>query len=397
MHLALAWALAASFTSPSFAHADGWFQSACRKVEGLYSNARAQYAKACEAQMENADCANFFALNDIPMEYRRDCNAEPTIEAFKSLYNTVRRCPQSMVDAALFGNDLIIDPLVGAFEMMYENGQVVSQPARAENYRKAVREQVDYLALPYAEKQKLYEQAQADEVRRGAAQKIIDNALDTAKITLQCYNDLKRTELECYGIGVAIGTFGTFKLAKGAVKAPGLIVRKVGEWKNKLIKAAGIKTGGGLAEAAAKVEKNLGYKPAIQDASRMDEGFVKIQARNPANEEVAMFTGQLKNDGKFLDYNYTNVPAVADRRKGLSELMLSEALARHPKVKQLGSSITEGENLKALKEALKNTASCAEAMTHTPAFKAGARSGFGRVVQAVCEGDTPYMIVERSL
>jgi hypothetical protein len=396
MNLIFAWGLAASLTSLSLAHADGWFQSTCRTAEGIYANARAQYTKACEAQMEDADCANFFAQNDIAKEYRRDCNAEPTLEAVNVLYNGATSCPRSIVQG-MFGTDLIIDPLVGAFEMMYENGQVVGQPGTAESYRKAVREKVDYLTLPHSEKMKLYAQAEADGTRRSTAQKIIDNAIDTAKITLQCYNDRKRTELECYGIGVAVGTFGTFKMAKGIVKAPGFIARKLGEWKNKLIEAAGIKTGGGVAEVTAKVEKNLGYKPMIQDASRADEGFIKLQARNPANSEVAMFTGQLKNDGKFLDYTYTNVSAAADRKKGLSELMLNEALARHPKIKQLGASITEGENLKALKEALNHTASCAEAMTHTPAFKAGARSGFGRIVQAICDGNTPYMVVERAL
>lgn len=396
-------ALASLFFFSTGLHAeDGFFSRLCGPVVNEMARAHAVYVKACEQEMKSLGCDQYFAENFVPREYKRDCNDPPGLLSNSNLRATAW-CPVEFGTGVVMG-DLIVDPLVAVYEALKNEEDDFSQPAkrvsrreRAENYRRAIREQVDYLALPHEEKLRLYEEAQAEANRRRAGEQTIKKWLSDAGIAIGCYNDVKYKELLCYGAGAAVGTIGIVKgvkyLGNLAYKGAG----KAGEWGAKILRAAGIDPSRTklLSESAAKVEARLGYKPSITDASRTNENFVKIQARNPAGEEIAMFTGELKEGGKFLDYTYANIPNTANRKTGLFDYILGETLARNPKITKLGGSLSDGVTMDAYKAARAAGASCAQAIAATAGYKAFARAGFGRIVTAECDGIAPYFVVER--
>lgn len=400
-------ALASLFFFSTGLHAeDGFFSRLCGPVANEMARAHAVYVKACEQEMKSLGCDRYFTENFVPREYKRDCNDPPGLLSNSNLKATAW-CPVEFGTGVVMG-DLIIDPLVAVYEALKNDEEDMGQPAkrvsrhdRAENYRRAIREQVDYLALPREEKLRLYEEAQAEADRRRSGEQTIKKWLSDAGIAIGCYNDVKYKELLCYGAGAAVGTIGIVKgvkyLGNLAYKGAG----KAGEWGAKIFRAAGVDPSRAkfLADATAKVEFKLGYRPNVSATAEAGKDFVALEAKHPeyTSTTLAKISGDLEDGGKTVSHLDIRVLNDNNFDKGLSGLLLAEMLQRYPKITKISTHLT-GVNQTEVVKNLNKGMTCIEAIMESPSYKIRRDAGFTKFVgEPVCrkaEG-VFYYVVER--
>ncbi len=147
-----------------------------------------------------------------------------------------------------------------------------------------------------------------------------------------------------------------------------------------------------------KVRTQLGYLPVIVDGSDARQKVVFIQLMHPElSTELARLTGELHDGGSTLSIDNIDVVNENNQRKGLSELLLGEALKHFPGIRRINSTMSL-DNLRVLKKALNSGLDCEAAMRTTPAYKIRARFGFTKFTKPpLCLADefVYYFEVER--
>lgn len=405
--------LFAIFITTSWAHAgtgsfgvEG-FNALCKQGNDLYLEARRITTETCKEQMRSLECAEYFRENEISVDYQRNCDDGPVemiVDIADGFWN---RCP-----AMLRGDDL---PQSSSqiFKRLEENG-LVEQPSplarkheRAEKYRQAIRDSVDYLSLPIEEKRRLFDEAEAERQRLAATYSVVNSVMDQVGVVMGCYNHAKRTELTCYGLAMALN-FAVFIPLTGT-KAAVTGVRSMGSsgwreklanfgraiktspqaftWQGSLPKAAGFKSAGPtdyVANAMAKVKTKLGVEPVMTATN--DRDFIKITAMHPQfkTTDLAFLEGDLVSGGTTLNLTKMNVQNADNFKKGMGELVLADTLARYPKIQKIRGVMSD-ENLKVMNRAYIHTKDCIAAVMATPAYKIRAKVGFAKITNAVCE------------
>lgn len=392
-------------------HAAWWEKCDPRvKREERRKAAAAIYVETCKAEMKRLKCDDYFADNEIPDDYKNDCSKSYLDYITDASNEKWKESCTSGAWEGFWNGDVItngLDAVVDEFN--HDEKPTPSLKLKHENrekWRKAMREQTDFISLPTEEKIKMFEASEEAIRKRMAASHKIDDVLKSYGIIRYCYAPHKQLELSCYGLGAMATTATTFGFGKFIVN--GGVSRMLESGKdgffNLLYKTAGI--GKSPAERAAakmsaSVTEKLGYTPVIRDTSRAEEGFVKITAHKESGEEIAMFTGQLKDKGTFLDGVLIDVKE-GSKRSGVSELAFTEAVARNKGIKKIGSTLQdspvkgEGGNLTEFRKAAATGLDCFAALKKTPAYKIKARHGFGKIAaETTCEGAEPYLVLER--
>ncbi len=190
---------------------------------------------------------------------------------------------------------------------------------------------------------------------------------------LACCNERKTADLLCYGAGlildptlVAGGGIASLKVAAGLRRST--FAFKEGQ--------------------AASIGK-LGYTP-VSKYTRPTPGGVRIEVAHPEfKTKLGFIEGEITQSGRVLDVHNVEVLNVNNHRKGLSEYMMAEILKRHPRLRELRSTLAM-DNQSIAQKALSSGLSCAEAIKSTPAYKMRARLGFTQIANAICGGTTGH-------
>lgn len=214
--------------------------------------ARDMYQAACKKAVQEANCDEYFKDKFVLKSERNTC--ENTFAERQILFpiELLKECPVGTFDGIWNGPDIITDPLETAWDILTSSVKL-EQPTpnakrheRAEKYRQAIREQVDWLSLPTEEKVRLHEEAQAERDRAYAASRVIEEILHEINVKMVCYSRKKQIEVACYGLGVAVNNLTYATLIKAGVKVVAKVATKgVGVFSRgraveKLYKAAGI-------------------------------------------------------------------------------------------------------------------------------------------------------------
>lgn len=282
----------------------------------------------------------------------RLCDQDPTLECKRAF--ALEAGMKNPTDAALRARD------AAYWEGMARRHQ------RVLNYREAVKEQADFFALPREEKLRLLEQWQCEQSQMLASKGFVERVLENNGVMIACYNERKNADLLCYGAGLVLDPT---LLADGGLAG--------------LRAAAGLRRVGlALKEIQAASISKLGYTP-VTKYSRAS-GSVRIELSHPElKTQVGFVEGELSKNGTVLEVQNLEVLNSNNFRKGLSEYMVSEILKRHPRIREIKTTLAM-DNLVSAKAALSTGLSCLEAIKQTPAYKMRAKLGFTQILAPVC-------------
>lgn len=372
-------------------------------------------SRTCEESVRDANCEEYWSENEVPLEMRRNC-AEGAVNMDSSEW--IARCRDGFFRSwsdygralaggaeslwkALFGpegdqqkalrlcdEDSTLEcKRAFALEAGVKNPQdatlrsrdaaywqgMARRHQRARNYREALREQSDFIALPPEEKLRLLEQKQCEQSQMRASKGFIERVLENNGVMLACYNERKNADLLCYGVGlildptlVAGGGLASLKAAAGLRRAT---------FAFKEVQAASI--------------SKLGYTP-IPKYTRPTPSTVRIEITHPEfKTNLGFVEGEVTQSGRVLEVHNIEVLNVNNHRKGLSEYMMAEILKRHPRLRELRTTLAM-DNKSIAQKALSSGLNCTEAIKSTPAYKMRAKLGFTQIANAICGGATGH-------
>ncbi len=135
---------------------------------------------------------------------------------------------------------------------------------------------------------------------------------------------------------------------------------------------------------AASISK-LGYTPVT--SYNRSSSVIRVEVSHPQfKSQLGFVNAEISPGGTRLDLQNVGVVNANNYRKGLSEFMMAEVVKRHPRVREIESTLAM-DNLAAAKSALGTGVSCVEAIKQTPAYKMRAKLGFTQILNPIC-GET---------
>ena len=111
-----------------------------------------------------------------------------------------------------------------------------------------------------------------------------------------------------------------------------------------------------------------------------DDGRGVISAFTASGRTIGQLQYRVRANVLQIEFSFTG---VGFDNRGVGAMLLAGALERYPHIRRISASLTM-DNLEAVKSALANGLSCADALRETPIYRAALRSQFTKIINPNC-------------